>query len=65
MKWIKRIYGFIKLYKDYGYEPKTWRHIVETYQLILLNRTFSMSKPTYYIEDILSEIDKWYEKFFE
>lgn len=33
MKWIKRIIGFIKLYKDYEYEPETWRHIVETYQI--------------------------------
>ena len=61
MKWIKRIIGFIKLYKDYEYEPEDFRHIVETYTQVLCNRTRTMSKPTYYLYDILNEIDKWYE----
>lgn len=65
MKWIKRIIGFIKLYKDYEYEPEVWRHIVETYTQILCLRTHTMSKPTYYIRDILNEIDIWYEEHDE
>lgn len=65
MGWIKRIIGFIKLYNDYEYEPEDWRHIVETYQQVLCLRTRTMSKPTYYIRDILSEIDKWYERHDE
>lgn len=61
MKWLKRIIGFIKLYKDYKYEPEDWRHIVETYQQVLCNRTRLMSKPTYYIQDVLNQLDEWYE----
>lgn len=64
MKWIKRIIGFIKLYNDYGYEPDTWRHIVETYQQVLCNRTKTMSKPTYYLKDILDQMDYWYADTF-
>lgn len=63
MKWIKRIIGFIKLYKDYEYEPETWRHIIETYTRIICNRTRLMSKPTYHYKDIINQIDEWYEKY--
>lgn len=32
IRWIKRIIGFIKLYKDYEYEPETCRSIIEFYK---------------------------------
>lgn len=61
MKWIKRIIGFIKLYKDYEYDSETLRHIIETYTRIICNRTRLMSKPTYYYEDIITQMDEWYD----
>lgn len=61
MKWIKRIIGFVKLYKDYGYDAETLRHIIKTYTRIICNRTRLMSKPTYYYEYIIRQIDEWYD----
>lgn len=62
LNFLKKIKSFWKLYVDYGYDGETIEFIIETYQDILQSRTETMSKPTYYIKDILSEIDRWYEE---
>lgn len=62
LNFLKKIKSFWKLYEDYGYDGETVEFIIETYQDILQSRTETMSKPTYYINDILSEIDRWYEE---
>lgn len=54
--------SFWKLYKNYGYDGEAIEFIIDTYEKLLCERTKTMSKPTYYIKDILSEIDRWYEE---
>lgn len=62
INFLKKIKSFWKLYVDYGYNGETIEFIIETYQDVLQSRTEIMSKPTYYLEDILQEIDRWYEE---
>lgn len=62
LNFLKKIKSFWKLYADYGYDGEAIEFIIETYQDVLQSRTETMSKPTYYIKDILSEIDRWYEE---
>lgn len=57
---LTKIRSFWKLYKDYGYDGETIEFIIDTYEKLLCERTKTMSKPTYYLKDILAEIDKWY-----
>lgn len=62
---LKKIKSFWKLYKDYGYDGETIEFIIDTYEKLLCERTKTMSKPTYYLKDILAEIDRWYEEHEE
>lgn len=62
LNFLTKIKSFWKLYKDYEYDGETIGFIIETYQDVLQSRTETMSKPTYFIKDILSEIDRWYEE---
>lgn len=62
LNFLKKIKSFWKLYVDYGYGGETIEFIIDTYEKLLCERTETMSKPTYYIKDILSEIDRWYEE---
>ena len=62
---IKSLKGFWKLYCDYEYDGEVLRHIIETYTSVICNRTKTMSKPTYYLYDVLSEIDRYYEDVYE
>ena len=62
---IKSLKSFYKLWCDYEYDGEVLRHIIETHIGILCNRTKLMSKPTYYLRDILNEIDRWYEDVYE
>ena len=62
---IKNIPGYIKLHRDYGYKPDTYGYIIENYEQVLCNRTKVMSKPTYYYEDVIRELDRWYEEWYE
>lgn len=62
---IKSLKSFYKLWCDYEYDGEALRHIIETHIGILCNRTKTMSKPTYYLRDILNEIDRWYEDEYE
>lgn len=62
---IKSIHGFWKLWCDYEYDGEVLRHIIDTYTRVLCNRTKTMSKPTYYLRDVLNEIDRWYEDVYK
>lgn len=59
---IKAIKGFWKLYNDYEYDGETIEFIIENYEKVLDSRTKTMSKPTYYANDVISELDEWYEE---
>lgn len=62
LNFLTTIKSFWKLYADYGYDGETMEFIIDTYEKLLCERTKTMSKPTYYLEDILREIDRWYEE---
>lgn len=62
LKFLEKIKSFWRLYANYGYDGETIEFIIDTYEKLLCERTKTMSKPTYYLEDILREIDKWYEE---
>ena len=58
-KWLP---AYFRLHKNYGYEPDTYSFIIENYEMVLTNRTKTMSKPTYYWQAVIREIDRWYEE---
>lgn len=60
LKFLTKIKSFWRLYRNYGYDGEAIEFIIDTYEKLLCKRTKTMSKPTYYLEDILSEIDRWY-----
>ena len=62
---IKYIPGYYKLHQWYGYDPLTYDFIVYHYEKVLCNRTKRMSKPTYRWEDVISELDEWYEERYK
>lgn len=62
LNFLTKIKSFWKLYKDYGYDGENIRFIIDTYEKLLCERTKTMSKPIYCLEDILREIDRWYEE---
>lgn len=60
LKFLTKIKSFWKFYQNYKYDGETIEFIVDTYEKLLCERTKTMSKPTYYLKDVLSEIDRWY-----
>lgn len=58
---IKWLPGYFRLHRNYGYEPDTYSFIIENYEMVLTSRTRLMSKPTYYWQDVVAQIDEWYE----
>lgn len=62
LKFLTKIKSFWKFYQNYGYDGEEVEFITENYEKLLCNRTKTMSKPTYYPEDALREIDNWYEE---
>lgn len=60
LKFLTKLKSFWKFYQNYEYDGEDVGFIIGNYERILCNRTKTMSKPTYYLEDILAEIDKWY-----
>lgn len=60
-RFVRLINQFFKLFKDYGYEPKDYIFMMEQYIKVICNLTNGrMSKPMYYANDILSEINDCY-----
>lgn len=64
-KFITKLKTFWKLYSDYGYCGDTIRFIIENYEQVLQNRTKLMSKPTHHFENVISQLDEWYENKME
>lgn len=62
LKFLTKVKSFWKLYQDYEYDGETIEFIIDTYEKLLCERTKTMSKPTYRLEGILNEIDRWYEE---
>lgn len=62
---LKRIPKYRKLENDYGCGPDTFRFIIEQYTTVLCERTHGMSKPTYHAEDVIAQLDDWYEDELE
>lgn len=60
IKDIKLIKSFYKLYKDYGYDGEDLRFIITQYETVLVNRTKTMSKPTYSAREVIAQLDEWY-----
>ena len=58
---IKNLKSFYRFYKDYEYNGDECEFIIENYQEVLCSRTKTMSKPTYYANSVIGEMDKWYE----
>lgn len=59
IKWLPAYYW---LHRNYGYKPTTYDFIIQNYEIVLSERTRTMSKPTYHWRDVVSEIDRWYEE---
>lgn len=64
-KFVCSLLTFWRFYDDYEYDGETVRFIIDNYEKVLCNRTKTMSKPTYYLGDVLREIDNWYEENME
>lgn len=62
LKFLTKIKSFWKFYQNYEYDGETVEFIVDNYQEVLCNRTKLMSKPTYYANDVIEQIDNWYEE---
>ena len=60
IRFIKNLKSFYQFYKDYEYNGDACRVIIESYQEVLCSRTKTMSKPTYYAGDVISQLDEWY-----
>ena len=58
---IKNLKSFYRFYKDYKYNGDECEFIIENYQEVLCSRTKTMSKPTYYAGDVISQLDDWYD----
>lgn len=59
---IKWLPAYHRLHRNYGYQPDTYSFIIENYTMVITERTNTMSKPTYHWQDVVSEIDRWYEE---
>lgn len=65
LTFLVNIPSFWKFYQNYGYDGECVEFIIDNYERVLCNRTKTMSKPTYYLEDVLRELDNWYEDRME
>lgn len=65
LKFLTKIKSFWKFYQNYEYGGETVEFIIENYQDVLQNRTKLMSKPTYYANDVIKQIDEWYCEKYE
>lgn len=60
IKFIKTLKSFYNFYKDYGYDGDDLRFIITQYETVLVNRTKTMSKPTYSAREVIVQLDEWY-----
>ena len=59
---IKWLPAYFKLHRNYAYHPYDYDFIIKNYEIVLTERTKTMSKPTDHWWDVVSEIDRWYEE---
>lgn len=62
---LKVLKSFWKIWCDYEYDGQDVKFIIDNYEKVLWNRTKTMSKPTYYANEVISEMDKWYDSVYE
>lgn len=62
LKFLTKIKSFWKFYQNYEYDGEMVEFIIDNYQKVLCNRTKLMSKPTYYANDVIAQIDNWYDE---
>ena len=62
LKFLTKLKGFWKIYSGYGYDGETVEFIIDNYEKVLCSRTKLMSKPTYYANDVIAQIDNWFEE---
>lgn len=62
LKFIKLIPGYFKFYHDHEYTGNDIEFIIQNYTKVLCSRTRTMSNPTYCAEDVISEIDRFYQE---
>lgn len=62
LKFLIKLKGFWKIYSGYGYDGETVEFIIDNYEKVLCSRTKLMSKPTYYANDVIAQIDNWFEE---
>lgn len=62
LSFLKVIKSFWKIFDGYGYDGEAIGFIIDNYEKVLDSRTKTMSKPTYYANDVISELDEWYEE---
>lgn len=65
LKFLTKLKSFWKFYQNYEYDGEDVEFIVEQYQDVLQNRTKLMSKPTYYANEVIKQIDEWYYEEYE
>lgn len=65
LKFLTKIKTFWKFCQNHGYDGEYIEFIIDNYERVLCNRTKTMRKPTYYLEDVLMELDNWYEDRME
>lgn len=65
LKFLTKLKSFWKFYQNYGYDGEDVEFIIENYQDVLQSRTKLMSKPTYYANDVIKQIDEWYYEEYE
>lgn len=65
-RFIRRIPGYRKLDRNLGYEPDGYAFIVGEYEKVLSELTGGrLSKPTYYANYVIAEVEARYAETYE
>ena len=65
-RFIRRVPGYRKLDQNFGYEPDVYTFIIGEYEKVLSDLTGGkLSKPTYYADAGISEVEARYEEIYK
>lgn len=65
-RFIRRIPGYRKLDQNFGYEPDVYTFIIGEYEKVLADLTGGkLSKPTYYADAVIAEVNARYAEIYE
>lgn len=65
-RFIRRIPGYRKLDQNFGYEPDEYTFIIGEYEKVLTDLTGGkLSKPTYYANAVIAEVEARYAEIYE